>query len=108
MTRLALALLSLFLLASPLASPAQPVTRPPRVAWLHPQPVPSEWVAGFYQGLKDLGWIEGRDIVIDRRWGDGNFDRLPTMAAELVRSNPDAIISGNTAALRALKVSRSS
>jgi ABC-type uncharacterized transport system substrate-binding protein len=54
------------------------------------------------QGLLEFGYVEGKKLSIEYRWGDGNFDRIPGMAAELVHLNVDVIISGNTAALLAL------
>ena len=49
-------------------------------------------------GLHELGWTEGRNITIDYRFADGRFDRLPELAAELVRLQPDLIISVPTPA----------
>ena len=74
-----------------------------RVGWLQPSPIPDPWIKGFRQGLQEFNYVEGKNVIIEYRWGDGNFDRLPAMAAELVRLNPDVIISVNTAALLALQ-----
>ena len=48
----------------------------------------------FQQGLLDLGYVEGQNIVIERRWAGGNPDRLPELAADLVRLNVDVIFAG--------------
>ena len=74
-----------------------------RVGWPQPGPIPDPWVKGFRQGLQEFNYVEGKNLTVEYRWGDGNFDRLPAMAAELVRLNPDVIISVNTAALLALQ-----
>jgi putative ABC transport system substrate-binding protein len=103
MTRVAVALLALVLLAAPLAAEAQGAAKALRVGWLHPQSLPDQWVEGFRQGVREHGYVEDRDFVIERRWGDGKFDRLPAMAADLVRLNVDVVIAGNSAALRALQ-----
>ena len=47
----------------------------------------------FRQGLRDLGYSEGKNIIIDYRWGDGITDRLPDLAAELVRLKVDMIVT---------------
>lgn len=57
----------------------------------------------FLQKLRDLGWIEGANLVIEYRWADGNIARLPELAAELVRKNVDLIVAPNTAAVMAAK-----
>jgi putative ABC transport system substrate-binding protein len=90
--------------AWPLAARAQqPPGKTYRIGWLQPSPVADLWLKSFRQGLRDLNYVEGKNVVIDYRWGDGNSDRLPETAAELVRENPDVIISTNTAALLALQ-----
>jgi putative ABC transport system substrate-binding protein len=61
-------------------------------------------VAALRAGLRDLGWIEGRNILIEFRWAEGNYDRLPELAAELVRLNVDVLVThGSTGALAARK-----
>lgn len=49
-------------------------------------------VEAFRQGLRELGWVEGRNLSIESRFAEGNLERLPVLAAELVRSNVDVII----------------
>jgi putative tryptophan/tyrosine transport system substrate-binding protein len=60
-------------------------------------------IEGFRQGLRELGWVEGQNIVIDYRFAEGRFDRLPDLAAELVRLNVDIIVAGPTPAAVAAK-----
>jgi ABC-type uncharacterized transport system substrate-binding protein len=89
--------------AWPIAARAQQAGKTYRVGWLQPGPLPDLWVKGFRRGLQEFNYVEGKNLIIEYRWGDGNFDRLPAMAADLVRLNPDLIISVNTAALLALQ-----
>jgi hypothetical protein len=103
MSRLAVALLSLSLLAAPLATGAQPMGKPlPRVALVSPTGEPaamtesqSPYVRAFVQGLRELGWTEGPNIVIERRSAEGKFERLPELFAELVRLKADVIVTVN-------------
>ena len=57
----------------------------------------------FRQGLRELGYVEGKNIVIDWRSAEGKFDRLPALAAELVRLNVNIIVTGGGATTRAVK-----
>jgi len=57
----------------------------------------------FVQGLRDLGWVDGRNIVIEHRSAEGNVDRLPDLAADLVRVKVDVILTGSTPAAVAAK-----
>jgi putative tryptophan/tyrosine transport system substrate-binding protein len=52
-----------------------------------------QWVAAFLQRLRELGWIEGRNITIEYRWAEGNSDRADELAAELVRRRVDVIVT---------------
>jgi len=91
--------------ATPLAVEAQQVGKVPRVGYLsvfsssNPYP-PSE---AFWQGLHDLGWVEGKNIAIEWRFAEGNARRLPDLAAELVRLRVDLIFAETTPAARAVK-----
>ena len=58
--------------------------------------------AAFEKGLKELGYVEGRNIVIERRYAGGRGDRLPALAAELVRGKPDVIFAPTTPAAQAV------
>ena len=89
--------------AWPLAARAQQSGRVYRIGWLQPAPIPDAWLKAFRQALQEFNYVEGKNLIIEYRWGDGNFDRLPEMAAELVQLNVDVIVSGNTPALLALQ-----
>ena len=60
------------------------------------------YMSAFREGLQKLGWIEGRNVRIDYRWGAGNADNIRKFAAELVALAPDVIVAGGTAALAPL------
>ena len=62
----------------------------------------------FLQTLRELGWIEGKNLIIEYRWADGNIERLPSLAAELVAQKVDLIVApAGTAALAAKKATSS-
>src|SRR5262249_26465999 len=58
-------------------------------------------VAAFVQGLRDLGYVEGTNLVIEWRFADGQYERLPVLAAELVRLKVDVIVAAPSPAIRA-------
>src|SRR5262249_16188471 len=58
---------------------------------------------GFRQGLRELGYIEGQNIIIEWRWGRGSTDRFAEFAAEVVKLNVDVIVAANDAAGRAVE-----
>lgn len=93
--------------AAPLACYAQQQTgKIARIGRLSPQSAPtdSHSFEALRNGLRDLGWIEGRNIAFEYRAADGNFDRLSELAAELVRLNVDVIVSGSTPGALATKM----
>jgi putative ABC transport system substrate-binding protein len=91
----------LTLLAFPLRSHAQRAGAKPRIGFLSAGPNPRE--AAFWQGMRDLGYVDGRTIVVDRRSAEGDFARLPVLAAEIVKLRPDVIVATVTAATVAAK-----
>jgi putative ABC transport system substrate-binding protein len=94
------------LLAGPLSGAAQPSGRTPaRVGFLGfaSPSMQARSFDAFRQGLRDLGWIEGQNVTIESRWAEGDLERLPALAAELVRLNVDVIVTGGSAAVRAVQ-----
>jgi ABC-type uncharacterized transport system substrate-binding protein len=83
---------------------AQQPKKVPRIGLLSPYSL-SSWVRieAFRQGLRDLGYVEGQNIVIEHRYAEGNLDRLPALAAELVRLKVDVIFAMTTPAVLAAK-----
>src|SRR5450759_2341757 len=82
-------------LAVPLASFAQQLAKVPRIGLLSSFS-PSDtalWHQAFRQGLRDLGWVEGKNISIEYRYAEGRSDRLPELAADLVRLKVDIIVA---------------
>src|SRR5262247_2998750 len=91
--------------AWPLAARAQQAGKVPRIGFLgltSPSDRPS-LLDAFRQGLRELGWVEGQNIVIDYRYAEGRVDRLPDLAAELVRLKVDLIVSWGTQGVTAAK-----
>jgi ABC-type uncharacterized transport system substrate-binding protein len=83
------------LLTAPLAAGAQQAGKVLRIGFLGGR-TPSDmspFLDAFRQGLRELGWVEGQNIVIDYRFAEGRFDRLPDLAAELVRLKVDIIVA---------------
>jgi len=64
-------------------------------------------IEAFRQGLRELGYVEGKNVAIDLRFADGKLDRLPALAAELVRLRVDIIVTGGQSATRAAKAATS-
>jgi len=97
------------LLAMPLVATAQQVAGMPRVGYLGPTSPSSEAfiLEAFRQGLRDVGYREGQNIGIDYRWAEGQDERLPDLAAELVRLKVNVIVTpgtpGSLAAMRATR-----
>jgi putative ABC transport system substrate-binding protein len=98
----------LVLLAVPLAIEAQQAGKLWRVGYLSSSSAERERarVAAFHQGLRELGYLEGKNIVLEPRYAGGDFDRLPELAAELVRHKVDVfVVAGAPAAHAAKKAS---
>jgi len=105
--------LVLGLLAGPLAAAAQQAGRVYRIGYLTPRShnpankssstLSTARMKAFLEGLRELGYVEGQNIVIEYRSAEGKRDRLPELAAELGRLNLDVIFAYSTVAVRALK-----
>src|SRR5215510_14100486 len=89
----------------PLAARAQQPAKLPTIGFLG-ESTPSgqrEWVAAFVGRLRELGWIEGTNVVIEYRWAEGRNERFAAMVAELVRLKVDVIVTQGTPAVLAAK-----
>ena len=93
------------LLGAPLVAEAQPTGKIYRIGYLSAGAPTSNplVIEAFQQGLRDLGWVDGQNIDIGYRWAEGRFDRLPDLAADLVRLKVDVIIAAPTPAALAAK-----
>ena len=108
-----IAVLLISILTPPLAAEAQQAGKVYRIGVLSPSspsdperlasPFGERGLAAFRQGLRDLGYVEGQNIAIEYRWAEGRFERLPDLAAELVRLKVDVIVSVVTQASLAAK-----
>jgi len=96
-------ILTLSLALAPLALEAQQPGKVPRVGVLltGDQSRHLTHVEAFRQGLRERGYVEGKNVVIEYRFGDGKLDRLPQLAAELVGLNVDLIVTSGTPPTRA-------
>jgi ABC-type uncharacterized transport system substrate-binding protein len=94
--RLALAVLSF---AASLAADAQPTSKVYRIGYLSTGSASTTYtrpLEAFRQGLRELGWVEGRNLYIEYRFAEGRVDRLPALADELVRLKVDVIVASPT------------
>jgi putative tryptophan/tyrosine transport system substrate-binding protein len=93
------------LLAAPLPAPAQQGGKVWRIGYLDQGSATGNgpYFEAFRQGLRDLGWVEGKNITIDVRFAEGKTERLPALAAELVRLKADVIATSSTPAALAAK-----
>lgn len=73
------------------------------VATAESDPDAQDRAAAIRDGLRELGWIEGRNLAIDYRWGGGDSERVAKIVEEVVASSPDVIVSNGTPALSALQ-----
>lgn len=95
--------LLLSLLAVPLAAAAQPPGQVYRIGFLSTHPPPARVWDALLEGLRERGYIEGRNRVFERRFSEGHAERFPEFAAELVRLKVDLIIVPTTPAALAAK-----
>jgi putative ABC transport system substrate-binding protein len=95
------------LFAAPLAAEAQQAAKIARIGFLSAgsPPITPHLLEAFLQGLRDLSYVEGRNLVIKYRFAEGKFERLPALAAELVALKVDVIFAGGSAQALAAKQS---
>jgi putative tryptophan/tyrosine transport system substrate-binding protein len=87
----------------PLAARAQQPGKPPTIGFIGAASVLAwgKWVDSFVQRLRELDWIEGRNVAIEYRWAEGRSERYAEIAAEFVRRNVDVIVTSGVAAIAA-------
>src|SRR5262245_62134172 len=95
-TALVLVVLSLV----PVVGEAQEAGKTPRIGVMSSSPS-DPFVEAFRGGLRELGYVEGRNITVEYRWAEGRFERLPAFAADLVRLKVDVIVASSQAAVAA-------
>jgi len=96
--------------AAPLAAEAQQARKVYRIGYLSTPTRESveRGLQAFLRKLRELGWVEGPNLIIEYRWAEGNVERLPDLAAELVRLKVDVIVApAGSAALAAKKATSS-
>jgi len=96
-------MLALVILTSPLIAEAQQVGKVPRIGFLRAGPLPQDFLQGFQQGLRDHGYIEGQNIIIEYRFTDGSTGALANLIAELLQDKVDVVVVSGTAAALAAK-----
>jgi putative ABC transport system substrate-binding protein len=97
---------ALSVLVASLAAGAPLQATAPRIGWLDSRFPPSEAFrqqSPFWQGLRELGWVEGQNITIEQRYAEENYDRLPALAADLVQLGVDVIVAGDSRAIPAAR-----
>jgi putative tryptophan/tyrosine transport system substrate-binding protein len=101
----AVLILALGLLATPLAAEAQQVGKVYRIGLLGSTSPKSHgaFVDAFREGLRERGYVEGKNVIIEYRWAENDYGRLPALAADLVRLNVDLILTHGTPGGRAAK-----
>lgn len=82
---------------------AQTAEKVHRIAYLRGEKPPDDDIAGFREGLREQGYVEGRNLVLDIRWGDGDEAKLRSMVGEVVALMPDVIVTSAPAATQAAK-----
>jgi len=87
--------------AWPLAARAQQSGKPPTIGFLGTTTASAwqPWTAAFVQSLRELGWVEGRNVAIEYRWAEARSERFTEIAAEFVRFKVDVIVTGGNAAV---------
>ena len=93
------------LIVKAFAANAQPAKKVPRIGVLHAgsQAIASQLAAAFRQGLREHGYVEGQNVVVEVRFGEGRAERISEIAAELVRLKVDVIVTSTDVGIAAVK-----
>jgi putative tryptophan/tyrosine transport system substrate-binding protein len=95
--------LAISTVAAPVIADAQQAAKIPRIGYLSPRSrvdtLPYD--SAFLLGMAEFGYVEGKNVVIEWRFADGVYERLPALAADLVRLNVDVIVAPSSSAIRA-------
>ena len=97
--------LGAMLFALCVSAEAQQLKKVPRIGYLSSGSPSTNlgYLQAFLQGLRELGYVEGKNVLIEYKWAEGRFERMPELAEELVRLKVDIIIAPNSAIARAAK-----
>src|SRR6187402_270571 len=92
------------ILASFLSAEAQQTTKAiPRIGFISSSTSDPPVLEAFQQGLRDFGYVEGKNVLIESRYGEGRLDRMPTLVNELVQEKVDVIVATNNVVIQAAK-----
>ena len=91
------------LVAVPLGTDGQQAGKVYRIGFLRGGQPPKDWVEGFRQGLRERGYVEGQNVVIEFRFTDGSLDQLPRLAEQLLRTKVDVVVASAAPAALAVK-----
>ncbi len=97
--------MTLSLLAAPLAAEAQPVGKVPRIGVIvtATRPETEHLIKALSEGLRELGYVEGRNVMLELRFAEGRQERLPGLVAELVQLKVDVLVTGSNPVIAAVK-----
>jgi putative tryptophan/tyrosine transport system substrate-binding protein len=104
--KVVVSVLATFILASFHLADAQQPTKMPRIGYVSGSGDvnnPGRSVEAFRQGLRELGYIEGKNILVEYRYAEGNVDRIPTLVTELVQLKVDVLVVATLIGIRAAK-----
>ena len=98
-------LVAVALAAAPLAAEAQQAARLPRIGYLafNTEVIGRDILIAFRQTMRELGWVDGQNIIIETRFANGEVDRLPTLVDQLLQLKVDILVVGSSATTRASK-----
>jgi|SRR5215831_18242114 len=93
------------ILAAPLTGEAQQAAKVPRlgILWPYSSSITAPFAEAFRQGLRNAGYVDGGNILVEERWAEGSFDRLSSLAADLVGRRVDVILAASTPAAQAAR-----